>query len=342
MTSAVAISRISRGEVSSEVGGTTSKFGVANPKPINDMSSFDLASITKILCTTSIVICALDEKVLKLDDEVSRYLPEWNVYDKKDLTIEDLLRHESGAEEWRPFYISCTSTEQVNQMIANLPLKYPKKKEFHYSDLNFIALGSLLRKVYDADLNQIFAEKVAAPLALRNTVFSRPTDLNNVVATSMGDSIEKNMVGSKQPYPVPERVEDFINWREYVISGEINDGNAFHVFNGESGHAGIFSSLSDMNKFVIGLLDGFLPLERLQQFSQPRNSPLQGIGFRRFQMEQERFAIGHFGFTGTGFAVDLERKEGWVYLSNRIHTEGGFKPMNEIWSTEFKEFSFQG
>ncbi|MBU3692852.1 MAG: beta-lactamase family protein [Candidatus Nanopelagicaceae bacterium] len=342
MTSAVAISQISAGNVASQVRGFTSEFGVADPTPINEVSSFDLASITKVLCTTTLVMCAIEEKLLKLDDPISRYLPEWKVEDKKDLTVEDLLRHESGTEEWRPFYISCSTPEQVNQKIANLPLKYPKQKEFHYSDLNFITLGILLRKLYDADLNQIFAARVATPLALENTVFSRPADPKNVVATSIGDSIEKKMVESKQPYPVPEKVEDFAGWRDYILSGEINDGNAFHIFNGESGHAGLFSSLSDLNKFVLGLLDGFLPIERLQQFSKPRNNPVQGIGFRRFPLAQGGFAIGHFGFTGTGFAVDLESKKGWVYLSNRIHTKGEYKTMNEIWSEEFKEFSFPG
>ncbi len=342
MTSAVAISRISGGEVASQVRGFSSEFGLVNPTPINVESSFDLASITKVLCTTTLVMCALEEKSLRLDDPISRYLPEWKVEDKKDLTIEDLLRHESGAEEWRPFYISCSNPEQINQKIADLPLKYPKQKEFHYSDLNFITLGILLRKLYDADLNQIFSARIATPLALRNTRFSHPADQNNVVATSIGDSIEKKMVESKQPYPVPEKAEDFAGWRDYVISGEINDGNAFHIFKGESGHAGLFSTLSDMNNFVLGLLDGFLPIERLEQFSQPRSTSVQGIGFRRFPLVQGGFAIGHFGFTGTGFAVDLEGKKGWVYLSNRIHSQVGYKTMNEIWSGEFKEFSFQG
>lgn len=342
MTSAVAISRISSGMVSTEIKGFTSEFGIANPTPVNEKSSFDLASITKVFCTTALVMCALEEKLLQLDDPISRYLPEWQVEDKNDLTIEDLLRHESGAEEWRPFYISCSSPEQVRQKIANLPLKYPKQKEFHYSDLNFITLGMLLRKLYNADLNQIFATKIATPLALENTGFSYPVDRNNVVATSIGDSIEKRMVESKQPYPVPEQTEDFAGWRDYLLSGEINDGNAFHVFKGESGHAGMFSTLADMNKFVLGLLDGFLPIERLQQFSQPRNNAMQGIGYRRFQLAQGEFAIGHFGFTGTGFAVDLQNKKGWIYLSNRIHTQVGYKTMNEIWCDEFKEFSFQG
>lgn len=341
MTSAVAIARISGGEIAEDVRGFTSEFGISSSKPINKVSSFDLASITKVLCTTTIIIRAVEERVLKLDERISRYLPEWRVVDKRDLTIEDLLRHESGLEEWRPFYISCTSPQQVNQMIADLPLKYLKQKEFHYSDLNFIALGFLLRKLYDADLNQIFAAQVATPLDLKNTLFSHPSDSNNVVATSMGDDIERNMVESKQPYPVPEMVEKFSGWRKHVLSGEINDGNSFHIFRGESGHAGLFSTLSDMNKFILGLLDGFVSHDVLQQFSKPRNNNLQGIGFRRFQMTGGKFAIGHFGFTGTGFAIDLEKKKAWTYLSNRIHSEVGYKPMKEIWSNEFKEFSFQ-
>ena len=68
----------------------------------------------------------------------------------------------------------------------------------------------------------------------------------------------------------------------------------------------------------------------------------QGIGFKRFRVPGSSFPIGHFGFTGTGFAIDIERKTGLVYLGNRLHTKSEYRPMTEIWSEEFKEFSSRG
>jgi CubicO group peptidase (beta-lactamase class C family) len=80
----------------------------------------------------------------------------------------------------------------------------------------------------------------------------------------------------------------------------------------------------------------------LEEFSRPRTFAEQGIGFKRFRVPGSSFPIGHFGFTGTGFAIDIERKTGLVYLGNRLHTKSEYRPMTEIWSEEFKEFSSRG
>lgn len=342
MTSAKAIALFSNGKWQSQVSGDTSSFGVSKVSPINESTSFDLASVTKVLCTTTLVLKAVDSGLIKISDSVSNFIPQWNATDKAGITIEDLLRHESGMEEWRPFYITCSNPEQVLSKIISLPLKYPKQKEFHYSDLNFITLGIVLTKAFGDSLDKIFRSEIAQPLGLKNTQFAAPVDQSNVAATSIGDSIEYKMVSTKSPYAVPEQVSDFKNWREHVLSGEINDGNAFHVFKGVSGHAGLFSNMEDLKIFTSALLEEFIPTPLLSSFAQPRNSEVQGVGFRRFALSNGGYAIGHFGFTGTGFALDLQEKKSWIYLSNRLHTKDNYKTMNEIWCEEFREFSFPG
>ena len=342
MTSAVALAYRANGDWQSNLQGETSSFGVANPTPINEQTSFDLASVTKVLSTTTLIMRAVEENLIKITDPVSRYLSGWSNGEKSDLTVEDLLRHESGLEEWRPFYISCTNPAQVLDLIGRLPLKYPKQKEFHYSDLNFITLGAILNRIYAASLAEVFQVEVAKPLGLVGTQFAKPVNEFNVAASSIGDSIEYKMVATKSPYEVSEKVSDFKNWRTEVLSGEINDGNAFHVFNGISGHAGLFSTLQDMKLYIDALLAGFISERLIEEFSQPRNSQAQGVGFRRFAMKEGTYAVGHFGFTGTGFAIKPKTQEGWIYLSNRLHTNGSYKTMNEIWCQEFKEFSFPG
>lgn len=342
MTSAIANAHLYGGKWQINLHGQTADFGVSNPTPVNEETSFDLASVTKVLCTTTLIMRAVESKLIKISDPITHFLPKWMDGDKSDLTIEDLLRHESGFEEWRPFYISCSNPSEVLELIGNLPLKYPKQKEFHYSDLNFITLGAVLHQIYGATLDVVFQAEIAQPLGLSATQFAKPSNENNVAATSNGDSIEHKMVATKTPYQVPEQVSDFKNWREYVLSGEVNDGNAYHVFKGVSGHAGLFSTLQDMRRFVDALLAGFVSPTLLAQFSQPRNSQVQGVGFRRFAMKDGTFAVGHFGFTGTGFAIKPETQKGWIYLSNRLHCNDAYKTMNEIWCEEFKEFSFPG
>ena len=341
MSSAKAVSLITKSGQEFRVTGETSSFGVAHKQQINESSSFDLASITKILATTTIIMRAVESGQIALSDRVGKFIPAWNLDEKAEITIEDLLRHESGLEEWRPFYISCSTPQAAYSMIAELPLKYPIRSEFHYSDLNFITLGQLITVIFGGTLDEIFDAEVARPIGLSSTRFASPVDKNNVAATSIGDSIERRMVETKVPYDVPEKVSDFSNWRGEVLSGVINDGNSFHLFNGISGHAGLFSNLVDLTRYIRALLDGFIAPPILSAFTQPRNFPEQGIGFKRFALPNGGYAIGHFGFTGTGFAIDLVKGSGLVYLSNRLHTHGEFRPMVEIWSDEFKEFSSQ-
>lgn len=339
MSSGRAIAFIGKGGVEQRIEGTTSAFGVEKVKRVSAESAFDLASITKIMATTTLLMLAVDRGLVKLDLEVSTLFSEWRESDKEDLTIEDLLRHESGLEEWRPFYISCNTTEETFTKIASLPLKYPKKNEFHYSDLNFMVLGKVVETIYQAPISRIFQEAIARPLKLANSTFNSPSNPENVMATSIGDSIEAKMVRTKVPYNVPEDAENFKGWRTEVLSGEINDGNSFHIFKGASGHAGLFSTLNDLSLYVQGLMNGFVKRETLNEFSEPRSTLDQGIGFKRFRKLDSKFAIGHFGFTGTGFAIDLQRETALIYLGNRLHTMGDYQPMAEIWSEEFKEFS---
>lgn len=339
MSSAKAVALITRSGQEFRVTGETSNFGVADKQQITESSSFDLASITKVLATTTILMRAVESGQIAITDPIAKFLPEWDRGEKSTLTLEDLLRHESGLAEWRPFYISCKTPEDCYSMIAELPLKYPDGKEFHYSDLNFIILGRVVSVVFGGALDEIFQAEVAKPIGLTSTRFATPVDRGSVVATSIGDSIERRMVESKVPYDVPERAADFLGWRSEVLSGEINDGNSFHLFNGISGHAGLFSTLTDLTGYIRALLDGFIAPPILHLFSQPRNFAEQGAGFKRFGLPGGGYAIGHFGFTGTGFAVDLIKRTGLVYLSNRLHTKGEYRPMVEIWSDEFKEFS---
>lgn len=339
MSSAKAIAFIGKGGVEQRIEGRTSNFGVERVNKVNAESAFDLASITKIMATTTLLMLAIDRGLVKLDLKVSNLLSEWSESDKEDLTLEDLLRHESGLEEWRPFYITCNTTEETFTKIASLPLKYPKKSEYHYSDLNFMVLGKVVEVIYRTSISNIFQEQIARPLKLANSTFSSPPNPKNVVATSIGDSIEAKMVRTKVPYNVPEDEENFKGWRSNVLSGEINDGNSFHIFKGAAGHAGLLSSLDDLSLYVQGLMDGFVKRETLNAFSKPRSTEDQGIGFKRFKKLNSEFAIGHFGFTGTGFAIDLQQETALIYLGNRLHTMGEFRPMAEIWSEEFKEFS---
>lgn len=342
MSSGRAIALISPTGDSIRIDGTTRSLDGLG-EALDADTSFDLASITKILATTTILMRAVDQGLVEVTEPVARFLPDWKSPDKADLTLEDLLRHESGLEEWRPFYITCKSVSEVHKKIAALPLKYPARSGFHYSDLNFITLGEVVSRIYTSDLATIFAREVVSQFGLTSTQFARPKS-GSVAATSIGDSIERKMVSTKTPYAIPEVAEEFDAWRTQVLEGEINDGNSFHCFGGVAGHAGLFSTLNDLIRYSRGLMDshngdGPINPATLANFAAPRLEAAQGLGFRRYPMRSEEIAIGHLGFTGTGIAINLAHGSALIYLSNRLHTEGSYSPMADIWRPELTELA---
>ena len=307
---------------------------IGNVLEMTPDTNFDLGSITKILCTTSILMKYVETNEVKLLDPVSRYLPNWNSSEKSTITIKDLLEHQSGLNEWRPLYISANSPEQIHQLIAVDPLKYAPNSGRHYSDLGFITLGLLIEKVSKASLEKVFSEIIAKPLALTATQFRKPLDSTNVAATSIGDVIEKRMVETGSPYPVTELTTSFNKWRTNILVGEVNDGNSFHGFHGVAGHAGLFSHASDLATYLQELIlslrsEGYFSEHVLNQFLTLSPDPMQALGFRTWVIGGQTY-FGHTGFPGVAVAFTKEGT-GFVYLSNRIHTEGEFPTTDSLW-----------
>ena len=344
MSSCLAIARIDRDKVEKLISGNTSVLGGLDQCQIDEYSSFDLGSITKVLSTTSILMKFVETGKLGINDNVSKFLPTWKIGKKSEITLRHLLSHDSGLPAWRPLYISCPTADEVHGYISQMDLEQKPGKKFTYSDLGFITLGRVIEIVGGHNLEDIFYEIIAGPLSLASTRFEKPTDLNNVVATSIGDSIEYKMVESKKPYVVPEHASDFARWRSHVLSGEINDGNSFHCFSGIAGHAGLFSNLRDLISFTQELIksfngEGFFDSRILNEFLSPSLEQTQGLGFKRWLVGPESWSFGHLGFPGTGFAFHGPSQQALIYLTNRLHTMGEFKPMVEIWNSEFKDFS---
>lgn len=346
MSSCLAIAKIDGNKVEKLISGNTSVLGGLNQRQIDEYSSFDLGSITKVLSTTSILMKFVETGKLGINDKVSKFLPTWKLGKKSEITLRHLLSHNSGLPAWRPLYISCSTVDEVHNYISQIDLEQAPGKKFIYSDLGFITLGRIIEIVESHDLENIFFEIIAKPLSLASTRFGKPADLNNVVATSIGDSIEYKMVESKKPYVVPEHASDFARWRSHVLSGEINDGNSFHCFSGIAGHAGLFSNLRDLISFTQELNksfkgEGFFNSRILDEFLAPSSEQTQGLGFKRWLVGPESWSFGHFGFPGTGFAFHGPNQQALIYLTNRLHTTGEFKPMVEIWDSEFKDFSMR-
>lgn len=328
------------GNCTISASGYRSSLDTENPLKMLPDTSFDLASLTKIVATTSSLMELVALNELSVDDSVSQYLPAWNTSEKRAITIRHLLEHRSGLWEWRPLYISAADPDAAHALIAKAPLRYAVNTERRYSDLGFITLGAVITAITGKTLMESVNELSLSKLPLTSTRFVSPLDMNNVAATSRGDRYEKAMVDTKIPYPVQESSEDFKGWRTRILIGEVNDGNAFHLFKGTSSHAGLFSNADGLLSFGESLLHS----PELQSFTEVGVDPDSHLGFRSWVDTHgscsARF-YGHTGFTGVMLAISPLHKAVFVGLSNRLHTDVEITPTEEIFSLNLKEFHRQ-
>jgi CubicO group peptidase (beta-lactamase class C family) len=288
---------------------------------------FDLGSLTKIISTTAIILKLVENGTLNLDDPVSRFLS-GNLF--KEFTIKDVLSHRAGLWEWRPFYIELQNREQLIPRIAELPLRYKIGVQRHYSDLGFILLGGVIESLLGQPLDQVFNEMIAEPLGLSQTSYGSPKQIGKCIPSSFGDRAELNMVEKNSPYPVNADARSFPGWRTHILRGEINDGNAFHLMGGVSGHAGLFSSVRDVMVFGSELLisltgNGYFNSLVLAEFFAFTKDPEQALGFQRYAvspLSKLNAAYGHTGFPGVALAVIPDRNITLGLFSNRLLVDG--------------------
>lgn len=320
--------------------GNRQVFGIDAPLEMSSETSFDLGSITKILATTASLMRLVENGELSLDDKAAKFLNEWSGTEKEAITVRDLLLHRSGLWEWRPLYIDFQDPTAVVKKIGAIPLRYPINRGRHYSDLGFIALGQILIKISGDDLRKTVDDLVFEPLGMNETQFgSSASDSHDTAATSFGDSIERTMVTSKTPYPVPEDTSHFKKWRNYVLVGEVNDGNSFHLFDGVSGHAGLFSCANDLLQFGETMIasfrgEGSYSQKVIQEFLTGGPDQFQQLGFRSWSDTYEGCRsefFGHTGFPGTVLAFSPSHEFVATLLTNRLHVEGDPTPTEELW-----------
>ena len=302
------------------------------PAAMNTATLFDMASLTKVIGTTTSMMLLVDRGAVKVDDPVGKYVKSFDTGTKKAITIRNLLTHTAGLIEWYPLFYFSHNKEATYKLIGELPLKYPVGKQRRYSDLGFILLGEIIEKVSGMPLSQFEKQNIFVPLAMSHTTYNplQHGRTTNIAATSLGNPYETRMVyDTSLGYAVKGLDPTSWNgWRHYVVKGEVNDGNAWYANGGVAGSAGLFSTVSDMQKLVDMLMHKgkagnkqFISARVIDSFF-VKDQFNNGLGWMMdttdsFIKGGPEGTFGHTGFTGTAIMVVPKYSLSIILLINR-------------------------
>jgi serine-type D-Ala-D-Ala carboxypeptidase len=296
-------------------GGIVATHGVGQldaqmPAVPDARTIYDLASLTKIIATTTLMLQLVDQQRVSLDAPVVRYLPAWKGPGVTGITIRQLLTHSSGLAAWRAFYKEAVDKADARAQLMLVGPEVPPGTRYLYSDMNFMLLGMVAEQITGMPLDSAFRTLVAGPLRLADTRF-RP------------DAAERGRIAPTE----------FDPWRQRKIHGEVHDENAFR-FDGVSGHAGLFSTAADLSRVARmwlngGTLDGvrIASAATVAEFTRAQDTLISRralgwetpTGGNSAGTRLSARAFGHTGFTGTSIWIDPTRDLFIVLLTNRVN-----------------------
>jgi uncharacterized protein YbbC (DUF1343 family) len=278
------------------------------PMTINTI--FDIASLTKVVATSTAVMQLVEMGKLNLEDPVVNYWPEFKGSGKEEITVRDLLTHYSGLRPALDLRPNWSGYVTALRMIEEEKPLFPPGTNFIYSDINFIILGELVWRLSGEPLSAYCAEHIFKPLEMEDTGFKPSPDFRPRIAPT---EYQHGATGK-------------------MLWGEVHDPIAYNM-GGVAGHAGLFSTVDDLAIFVQMVLDGgsrknveiLSPLtvkKMTTPQSPPDKIPLRGLGWDIDSSLGSEGSYGHKGFTGTGIWIDPVSNTYVIILTNRVHPNG--------------------
>ena len=272
---------------------------------------FDLASVTKVVATTTAAMICYDRKLFSLDDKVIKYIPEFGVNGKENITIKNLLLHNAGLPAWKKFYGRNLKYDDVIKEIYSSELEYKTGEKTVYSDLGIITLGKVIEKVTNKSLDKFCEDEIFKPLEM-NTTFYNPKD-------------------SLKKLCAPTETDNY--WRMKTLQGEVHDETSA-MLNGVAGHAGLFSTAEDIAKLMSVLMnkgtynnEQFIKQSTVELFTKRYSEEsTRALGWDTKSDSGSSAGIyfsknsfGHTGYTGTSIWADPDRNLFVVFLTNRVY-----------------------
>jgi CubicO group peptidase (beta-lactamase class C family) len=295
--------------------GVYAKVGVGrldwgkSAKP-DEKSVWDLASLTKVIATTSAMAQLVESGRVALDQPVARYVPEWTGGGRELVTVRQLLTHSSGLPAFKPYDTLTHKPDSLAALLFSTPLERRPGERMIYSDIGAFMMGEVIRRVSSETLDGYFDRHIAQPLHLKDTRFNPPQKWRKRIAPTEIDTL-----------------------RGGLVHGAVHDERAYYL-GGVAAHAGLFGSARDLARFATMMLRGgtiegvriFSPAT-IAQFTAYADSAFsnRALGWQKpvtsawaGQFMSSR-AFGHTGFTGTSIAIDPELDLYIILLSNRVN-----------------------
>ena len=299
------------------------KSQIISPKE-NDLDTlYDLASLTKVVATTPMILKLIQEKYISYDTPIQYILPDFK---NNNITVFHLLTHTSGLPADFDWSMN-EDKRKIVQRICQYSHQVIPGKEVIYSDLGYIILGEIIEIITQQSLQQVLDKEIFKPLEMTHTCFC-PSDIEKCAPT------------------------EYSLYAHRMLRGEVHDHKAW-MMGGIAGHAGLFSHIQDLEHYAQMILNNgkyknqtFLNKRHIDNmftnFS-PENQIPRGIGFLTytthslFSSLNSKKTIAHTGFTGTSLLIDLENQIAIILLSNRVHPTRENKKILD-WRKEFHEF----
>jgi CubicO group peptidase (beta-lactamase class C family) len=280
----------------------------ADSASVREDTIFDLASLTKVIATTSLVMRLVERSRLSLHDAIGSWIPEWRGNDRAHVALRSLLSHSSGLTAWLPFFRDHTGRQEFQHAICSLPLEYKPDTQSIYSDLGFILLGFVVEDAGGASFESQ-ADQLLGPITNAPLLFNPPAELRSFIAPTELDP-----------------------WRGRRLIGEVHDENCW-ALGGAAGHAGLFgtaSAVGDFARAMLGALSGrdtrLASATTVRTFVTRTSVPgSRALGWDTMLAtsscgtKMSPSGFGHTGFTGTTLWIDPQRAIYVVFLTNRVH-----------------------
>lgn len=287
---------------------------------VTSQSIFDLASVSKVIATTTMAMVLYERGFLDLEAVVVGVVPEFSSEDPRraEITFRMLLAHSSGLPAHEKFYMRVSTKQELLQAALKSPLVSDPGTKTEYSDIGFIVLGVALERLADTPLDK-FCQAEFAKLGMIKTGFKPPSSLRSSIVPTAND----------------------VTFRKRIIQGEVYDENA-SVLGGIAPHAGLFAPAQDVATFAHVLLQGGPPLVRrdtLALFTKRQNLPAgtsRALGWDTPSAPSQSgqyftpSSFGHLGYTGTSLWLDPERQLSIILLTNRTWPDSSNKAITQI------------